>query len=145
MKLPEQEVKDVLATAQVLRIAMNGDDFPYCVPVCFGYRDRTIYIHAAPRTGKKDELLARDHRVCFECETGVEIRRGDNPCRWGMKFKSVIGIGDAMKVLDEPEKKRALSLITEHYTGSGHEFTDEECRTVTIYKIQVLEATGKAR
>lgn len=41
------EVEAILDEAQVCRIGLSDGKDPYVVPVCFGYGNGSVYIHAA--------------------------------------------------------------------------------------------------
>ncbi len=107
------EIENILQAALVCRIAMNDEQAPYVVPVNFGYRDGSIYVHSAPE-GKKIDLLQRDNRVCFEVETDLEVLADEKPCKWGMKFRSVIGYGKAFILRKAEAKRDAHGIIFGH-------------------------------
>ena len=52
MRKANQEIKDpeiieqILAGAEICRIAMIDGDVPYMLPFNYGYRDRCIYVHS---------------------------------------------------------------------------------------------------
>ena len=52
------EIESILHDAIVCRIGLAGGDEPYIVPLCFGYEDRTIYLHSA-LAGKKISMLKK--------------------------------------------------------------------------------------
>ena len=68
--------------AIVCRIGLAGGDEPYIVPLCFGYEDRTIYLHSA-LAGKKISMLKKNSRCCFEVDQCDNIVHGERPCDMG--------------------------------------------------------------
>ena len=74
MRKSEREIReradilDVIARCQTVRLGLFSDDYPYIVPLSFGFEERdgrlTVYFHCA-KEGKKTDLLARDSRVCL--------------------------------------------------------------------------------
>lgn len=98
-------IEEILAKADVCRIAMCDGGVPYLVPVNFGYRDRALYIHSA-HEGRKMDILKKNDHVCFEVETDVEILEGDAACDWGTRYRSVIGSGRARFIEESTEKRR---------------------------------------
>jgi hypothetical protein len=108
------EIESILHEATVCRIGLADDDGPYVVPVCFGYEDRSVYIHSAPE-GKKLVMLEKNPRCCFEVDICGQVIRGDRPCSWGMRYRSVIGYGRAAILTDPDGKKRGLTCIMHHY------------------------------
>ena len=71
------EVIDILDHTNIIRLAMNNGDFPYIVPINFGYQltsnnQLIFYIHAA-KVGTKVELLRQNSLVSFELDTGHQV------------------------------------------------------------------------
>jgi uncharacterized protein len=136
------EIEGVIHQAQVLRIAMFDQQYPYLVPVCFGYDDGIFYFHSAP-FGKKVTLLKADPRVCFELEGLAEALPGDAPCNWTMRYASVIGYGEVFPLSEPEEQQRALRIIFRQYGGSSAEIP-ESSGNLAVFKIVVASLTGKA-
>lgn len=136
------EIERIIRKALVCRVALSDDDSPYVFPVCFGYKDGCIYFHSALE-GKKIEILKKNSRVCFEMDIEHELVEGERGCDWGMLYSSVIGYGTASYVEDMEEKKRALNILLEHYTGRKYDFADQSLDQVAVIKIQVKSMTGK--
>lgn len=135
-------IESIIRRSLVCRLAMTDGDQPYVVPVSFGYRNRCLYFHSAGE-GQKVELLRKNPKVCFEFDVDVSLKKSDRPCRWGMKFKSVVGFGTA-RFVEPPEKKReALSVIMAQYSGERIEFSDAELGGVTVFCVKIDTMTGK--
>jgi uncharacterized protein len=138
-----QEIDAILAEATVCRIAMIDAGTPYVVPVCFGYEAGALYIHSASR-GRKIEALRKNPLVCFEMDTSEEPVTSPTPCRWGMRYRSIIGFGKATFILQSEEKTAALNCIMKHYTGrGGFMFPEEELSGVCVVKVSIDHLTGK--
>jgi nitroimidazol reductase NimA-like FMN-containing flavoprotein (pyridoxamine 5'-phosphate oxidase superfamily) len=136
------EIEAILHEATVCRIGLADDDGPYVVPVCFGYEDGSVYIHSAPE-GKKLAMLAKNSRCCFEVDICDQVIRGDRPCSWGMRYRSVIGYGKAAILTDPDEKRYGVACIVRHYGGSTHAFSESDLLSVTVIRIAVESMTGK--
>jgi len=134
-------IESIIQRASVCRIGMCDGGRPYVVPVCFGYRDNVLYFHSGP-TGRKLDLLRRNDAVCIEFDIDHQIVRDEDPCEWSMKYRSVIGFGQASFIEDAKEKKKALDIIIEHYDGQG-EYSDGVLRSTTVVKIDVESFTAK--
>ena len=137
------EIDQIICESGVLRLAFCRDGRPYLVPVSFGYAGGVLYCHSAPE-GKKLDMLAANPQVCFECEAEAEVVPGEIPCKWSMKYRSVIGFGRAVLVEDEAEKMHALQTIMEHYMGERPEMPLEAVRHTTVIRIDIETVTGKA-
>ena len=140
--LDREEMESIIRSALVCRLAFSVDDNPYVVPLNFGYRDNCLYFHSA-RKGKKIDMIRSNNRVCFEVDVDLEPVRAEKACDWSMKYRSVIGYGRAFLVEDVEEKKRALDLIVEHYSGSAHGYRKSLVERIAIIKVQVESMTGK--
>lgn len=148
MRRKEQEITDipeiesVLNEATVCRIGCAENNEPYIVPVCFGYRDGVLYFHSAAG-GKKIAILIRNPRCCVEVDLCWDVIREKNPCKWEMRYKSVIYIGKA-RIINDPDKKRAgLNCIMSHYGGDAYPFSEIELQRVCVVRIDIEEMTGK--
>jgi len=148
------EMDAILNDAAVCRLAMIDGDTPYMVPLCFGYDGERLYFHCANR-GRKLDMLRKNNRVCFEVDTGVSILPGQSPCKWSMAYASVIGFGTARFVEDAAQKRRALSIILDHYTrlakaavsptasDAGVEMSDKNVDAITVLTVEIESLTGK--
>lgn len=136
------EIEAILDEAMVCRIGLADGGQPYIVPLSFGYEDGSVYIHSAPE-GKKIALLEKNPRCCFEVDICDRVIRGDKPCSWGMRYRSVIGYGRAAILTDTKEKRHGLNCIMRHYHGGTHEFSDNDTASVTVIRIRIESMTGK--
>jgi nitroimidazol reductase NimA-like FMN-containing flavoprotein (pyridoxamine 5'-phosphate oxidase superfamily) len=136
------EIEAILNEAMVCRIGLADQNGPYIVPVCFGYEDGSVYIHSAPE-GKKLAMLAKDSRCCFEVDICDRVIRGDRPCSWGMRYRSVMGYGRAEILADPDGKRHGLNCIMHHYHGSTHEFSGQDLESVIVVRIVLESMTGK--
>ena len=150
MRRKDKEITDrvgiegILDDALILHIALVDGDLPYLIPVNFGYKDDSIYIHSAPE-GKKIDLIRKNNRVAFQAETGLEIVHKSTPNKCGMLYRSVAGYGRAYIVGSREEKKLGLGLLMDHYHKNGSKEWDfGECLDeVCILKIEIDNITGK--
>jgi len=143
------ELIDILKKADVCRIAINDSPAPYIVPLNFGYRwddNLVLFFHCAPG-GRKLELLAVNDSVCFEIDTDHELVKGEKPCDWGMKYKSIIGSGKITEVIDKNEKIAALDAIMNHFglTDAKKEYDESVFSKTKILRLVVSEISGKQR
>ena len=141
-----EEIRSVIDRSQVVRLGLFGGEYPYVVPLSFGYEVRDgkifVYFHCATE-GKKIDCMARDGRVCLEfdlfhgyVETGHSLTAD---------YESVIAFGRASLCQGE-EKVRGIRLLLEH-TG----FTDYSAQAcaalpvVEVCKVVCDRITGKRR
>ena len=115
----EQPLDEKMAQVAEEQRAASGR--PYVVPVCFGYEGDILYFHSAPR-GRKLDILRRNSAVCFEFDVDCEVVPAKSACGWSMRFRSVVGFGDASLVEDPEEKRKALDVIMGQYGGQPGEY-----------------------
>ena len=144
-----QQILSIISKAKVLRLGLFDEEYPYIVPLHYGYEYAEsllfFYMHSA-KEGHKLELIADNPRVCVELDGDVElISGGEAPCMYGSSFASVIGRGVAEIVTDEKEKIKGLSLLMKHQTGRDFAFTGEMAATVAVIRVTLNKFTAKAR
>jgi nitroimidazol reductase NimA-like FMN-containing flavoprotein (pyridoxamine 5'-phosphate oxidase superfamily) len=148
MRRKEQEITDraaiesIIAKSTVCRLALSTNDRPYIVPLCFGYADNALYFHTA-REGKKIDILKKNNRVCFEVDCDHELVTDETPCKWSMKYRSVVGAGTASFIDDPESKRKALDIVMRHYAGQPSEYSPVNTDKMLIIKVEIESMTGK--
>ena len=135
-------IEDVIRNSLVCRLGMSRNDQPYVVPLCFAYSDNTLYFHSAGE-GLKLEILQQNPNVCVEFDIDHEVVQDEKPCKWGMKYRSVIGFGKGSLVENLEEKKKGLDAIMQHYSGRSFEYVEPAVDSTVIIKVEIESMTGK--
>lgn len=140
------KIVEFVSNCQVIRIGMHDSDFPYIVPLSFGWEvsdgKLLIYFHCA-KEGKKIDLMAKNNAVTVEADIlngYVKTERGVTA-----DYQSVIGYGYVAEVFDD-EAVHGLELLLKHCNIEG--YSAKDCvltKIVSVYKITVSEITGKKR
>jgi nitroimidazol reductase NimA-like FMN-containing flavoprotein (pyridoxamine 5'-phosphate oxidase superfamily) len=141
------EIDRILQDAQVLHLALHDEEYPYVVPLTYGYDDGKLYMHSAT-TGKKIDLIRRDPKVSFQVQADVVFH--EDPGKSSgltLTYKSVIGFGTARILEDNDEKRRAINILAAHYDERGTKVDrpDEKLKNVTMIEITIDHMTGKQR
>ena len=147
------EILDVLRRAQTIRLGLNGDPYPYVVPLSYGYeafgegdgaaRGVAIYIHGATE-GFKHELIKRDNHVCVEADIlhrFAERGEGDDKSLT-TEYESVIGFGTA-EAISGAEAIKGMELLIEHCGFKGFTYDLALLEKVKAYKLILTTVTGK--
>jgi nitroimidazol reductase NimA-like FMN-containing flavoprotein (pyridoxamine 5'-phosphate oxidase superfamily) len=148
MRRREREMRDeagvleILEKGLVCRLGLYDGQYPYVVPMNYGYRNGRMYFHCA-REGRKIDILKTNDRVCIEVDIDTRVVRGETPCRWTAKYRSVIGFGRARILDDEREKKAGLDVIMAHYGGSGGEYDEKSLQRTSLIEVVLENMTGK--
>ena len=143
------EILRIIDKAKILHLGLFDADYPYVVPLHYGYEyadgDLVFYMHCA-KEGHKLDLLRANPCVCVELECDVEtVSGGDIPCKYGSAFASVIARGRAETVTDEQEKRKGLSLLMKNQTGREFEISAQMASAVEVIKVTVSKFTAKSR
>ena len=149
MRRSEREIKDfddivdVLNRCETVRLGIHGGEYPYVVPLSFGYEISegriVIYVHSAGE-GLKCDLLAKDGRVCVEadlCHGFAQSEKGVTTL-----YESMIGFGRAEKITGE-EAVKGLNLLLAHCNYPGYPIREAALQAVTVYKIVLDSVAGK--
>ena len=93
--------------------------------------------------GEKFDILRKNNRVCFEFDIPEGMRDAEQGCRWGIKYRSVIGFGTAEIVDDQEGKKKALEIIMAQYSGKEYIFPEDIVTKTTVVRVAIARVTGK--
>jgi nitroimidazol reductase NimA-like FMN-containing flavoprotein (pyridoxamine 5'-phosphate oxidase superfamily) len=138
----QKEIESIILKAKVCRLGLADGKQPYVVPMSFGYHENTLYFHTGKK-GKKMEILQNNNRVCFEMEVDLEIVPADNPCKWNMRYSSVVGFGRAVILTDPAEKRKALDVIVKHYGGQLMAYDEKRVNGLAVIKVEIDSMSGK--
>ena len=138
----KKAIEDIILQSKVCKLAVCDGNQPYIVPLCFGFKDNTLFFHSAP-AGKKIDILKKNPNVCFEFEIFTQVIKSAKACNWGMKYKSVIGYGTAGFITDEDQKRLAFDIIMKQYTEESFSYEQALLNAAVIIKVEIQSMTGK--
>lgn len=142
------EIERILNDAKVCRIGLVDGEFPYIIPMCFGYTleggELVLYFHSATK-GKKMELLKENNNAAFEIDSMGEIIPGDIACNFSASFECITGRG-TIEILNGIEKLTGLNSIMDKYDKNGkeHKYSEQILNNVAILKLTADEFCCKA-
>lgn len=139
------EIFEILCRCDTIRLAMQGADGPYVVPLSFGAEKKdgrvTVYFHCA-REGKKVDMLRACPRVAIEGDIFIRIEPTDHGIT--TRYESVIGEGVCDFPGDEDEIVHGLRVLLEHYGYRDYDLS--RCRPTSMLlvgRITLDTLTGK--
>lgn len=140
-----KEIVEMLDEFDVVRIGIGGDQFPYVVPMSFGYEiiegKIVIYFHGA-KIGKKVDLLDKCKKVCVEADEFIRYDELDVVIT--TRYKSIIGYGEVEELLSDEDKVRALNAISVHCGYMKYDSSIcKSLKNTRCFKIILDEITGK--
>jgi len=150
MRRCDREIQDFskieafLKECRTCRLAIMDEEEPYIVPLNFGYEDKTVYLHGA-KVGKKLDLIQKSPRVCLEWDREDSlITDSEEPCRWGMKYISVIAWGNAELLQEEDEKITGLNVLMKQFSKKPNwEYNPTIVKNTAVIKIVMDKVSGK--
>ena len=144
------EIKDILNSTRIIHLGMMDGDYPYVVPLHFGYEivDDILYIYVhGYHEGKKFNLIQENPHVFIEIDGNDEalVSGGDIPCKYSSVYSSVMGRGEASYIDSTDEKSHGLQMLMKQQTGREFTFTDAMVNSVGVVQIKVVDYTAKRR
>lgn len=152
MRKNQREIKDfdqilkIIDRCTTLRLGLYGEDFPYVVPLSYGYAVENgkiiFYFHCATE-GKKIDLIERDNRACAE----LDIMNGyvDTGHTLTADYESVMCFGRVYRC----EGKDKIEGIRRLLNHCGYpDGVAEECAAlpiVAVYRFETQSFSGKKR
>lgn len=113
----DKQIFDLMQRATYGRLVINGDNYPYIVPMNFGFDQNNIYLHTSQKS-KKLALLTQNTPVVFQIDELIKIKEDKNPCEWNIQGFQLRIFGKAGIIENPDEKISALNKIVSHYTNS---------------------------
>lgn len=155
MRRKDREVTDqnaiqkIIEDSKVLHLGLLDEDYPYVVPMHYGYEFQgetlIFYMHSAKEGYKLDLIRKQDH-ACVEIENSVEpVSGGEKACNYGTVYASVIGRGRIEILKDQKEKIHALKKLMLHQTDRVFDIDETMAATVEVLKFYADSYTAKAR
>lgn len=143
------EIQRILQDSQVLRLGLMDDQYPYVLPLHYGFEfvgeELFVYMHTA-KEGKMHDLVLENPASCIEIDNQVEtISGGENPCRYSSTFASVIARGKIRLVEDVEGKIHGLKRLMFQQTGREFEFSREMTEAVAVWCFKADNYTAKEK
>lgn len=148
MRRKEKQIKDkriineIFLNSNICRLGIFGEEYPYIVPLNYGYRDDALYFHCSTR-GRKLELIQKNSNVCFEVEAQHEILRHEESCKWTTKYRSIIGKGKIEILKETQDKIKGLNIIMEHHGKKSNHYNDKILEKLVVLRLNIEDLTAK--
>ncbi|MDD6255815.1 MAG: pyridoxamine 5'-phosphate oxidase family protein [Eubacteriales bacterium] len=141
-------VEKIIDKSDVIRIGLADGDYPYIVPLNYGYSfnngELEFYVHGA-KAGRKMDLIRKNPVCSFEIDTAHKPVFIKDKKYATMNFESAMGRGKIEIIDNEQEKIRMLDSLTERYEPpEGFVYNPKSVPVTEVMKIVVTEITGKA-
>lgn len=133
------EIIDILERCNTIRVGMFDGEYPYVVPVSFGYEVTEenkvkVYFHGA-KEGYKNDLLRENGNVFVEADIFDCIQSVKHGIT--TRYESIMARGKCMALSEPDDKLKGLQKINEHY-GYG-DFDIETCGGFSVADVFCIE------
>ena len=128
----------------------TGEDTPYCLPLSFVRKDKSLYFHGA-KDGRKTDLLRACPKVCITFIGKDAPTYQEHSNNFTTMFASAIVTGTAYEVTETEEKIDALRILCQRFlpsamTGDNFERALAESLKVTaVWRIDMEHISGKSK
>ncbi len=132
-------IEKLLKEAPVCRIALMNGEYPYVIPMCFGYKIEgshlELYFHTVPK-GQKIELIKKNNLAGFEIDHLTGIVREENDSGITALYECITGTG-SVEIINGIEKLTGLTSIITKYDveKTEHKFSEQVLNNIVLLKL----------
>lgn len=141
------KIENILTDAKYLHLGVFDGEYPYIVPLYYGYvienENLTFYVHCA-KEGHKLDCIRKNNSVFIEIDCGEKLIVADTPCKYSAEYTSVMCRGKATILQDANEKCAALRILMKTQTGEDYEINEKMADAINVIRIDVDSYTAKA-
>lgn len=142
------EIVKMIDECHVIRLGFADGDFPYIVPLNFGYEVTNnaiaFYVHGA-MAGRKYELMKKNGMCSFEMDIPLKMECLYKERDVTMRYKSVMGTAE-IELLEGEERQRAIDdVIMNRYDETRNfDYNRNVVEHTAVAKIKVIDIVGKS-
>ena len=139
-------IREILDGADILHMGLFDGEYPYVVPVHFGYTfsgDTLVFYTHGAKEGHKLDLIRENPNICVQVDCDVKTLPAKVACGYGSTFASVIAKGKAELLEDPAEKAEALKILMKCQTGMDFPINEAMASAVAVLRITAAEYTAK--
>jgi uncharacterized protein len=138
----KKALEAIMKKADICHLAFNDKDYPYVVPMNFGYKDGCLYFHSAIE-GRKLDLIKKNGRAAFEISIYDGPHKGGAPCGWNFSYRCVMGIGTIHIIKDPVQKRKAVDILIKHYSKAKYKLVADRMKNMVMLRLDIKSMTGK--
>ncbi|MEG1748670.1 MAG: pyridoxamine 5'-phosphate oxidase family protein [Tannerellaceae bacterium] len=141
----KEDIESIIKQCSICYVGLaDTDGTPYVLPMNFGYRDGTVYLHSA-QEGRSISILARNPKICitFSTDHDLVFQHPEVACSYRMRSKSVILWGKVRYEEEFCQKVKALDIIMQQYSDKSFQYSDPAVKNVKIWLVDIDKVTCK--
>lgn len=141
------EIVKIIDECDIVRIGLSDGDYPYIVPMNFGYQVNqgkiSLYIHGA-MAGRKFELLLKNLCCSFEMDIPLHIDCLYDSKDVTMRYKSVMGKANVRFLYGEERQEVIKEVLMARYEETKNfEYNEKMVEKTAVICLDVTELTAK--
>ena len=130
----------------IAHVGVTTSEGPLVLPMAYGHDGQRLYLHGAAA----NHLLGTGdgHEVCVTVTHLDGLVMARTPFHNSMNYRSVVVRGRATRIDDEPGKRRALKLVTDHVVAHWDAVrppSQTDLRKTLVLELPLAEASAKVR
>jgi nitroimidazol reductase NimA-like FMN-containing flavoprotein (pyridoxamine 5'-phosphate oxidase superfamily) len=133
--------------AYLAHVGFVVDGEPRVLPMTYGRDGDRLYLHGA--VGNAMLRASSGAQVCVTITLLDGLVLARSAFHHSMNYRSVVLLGEATKVEDEEEKRRAFDTIVEHVlagrTQTARGASESELRKTLVLRVPIEEGSAKIR
>ena len=138
----ESIINEIISKSLICRIAFFDKEYPYVVPMNYGYHENSLYFHCATE-GKKIDLIRKNNKVGFEIVHKHELIKKKLSCGWTTEYRSILGTGKIDVLTGYNEKKMGLDIIMKQHGREENTYSESAVEKVVILKLSIKSLSAK--
>ena len=135
-------IQEIFKKSIICRVAFQGQEYPYVLPMNFGYVEGVLYFHCALE-GKKLDLIRLNPKVAFEITQEYKLETGEKSCEWTTNYRSLLGTGTIEMLTDVDAKIKGLDVLMQHHGKMENTYVPSLVNRLVVLKLTIAELTGK--
>ena len=141
-------VHEILDEGLLAHVGFVDKDWPMVIPMIYARIDETLYLHGA-KAARIAKALGKGVPVCIEVTLVDGLVLARSAFHSSMNYRSVVVHGMARQIVDEDEKIKALTRITDHLApgrwDEARPMTQKELKSTDVIAVPIEHAAAKAR
>jgi uncharacterized protein len=151
---PERGVYDretvyrILDEGFICHVGFGVEGQPFVIPTSYGRKDDTLYIHGSAASRMLRQMKG-GVPVCVTVTLLDGLVLARSVFNHSMNYRSVVVLGKATLVEDQPEKLAALRVLSEHIIpgrwDDARQPNERELKATSVLRVAIEEFSAKVR
>ena len=135
-------INEIFVNSQICTLAIFDKEYPYVIPMNYGFQEGSLYFHCATE-GKKIDLIRKNNKVGFIIEQAHEVLTDDISCKWTTKYRSIMGQGEMEILCNAKEKRAGLDIIMKHHGKMKNSYSEAAINKIFVLTLKINSYSAK--